>query len=107
MVVLATEFGRTPRINGRGGRDHFPKVFSIMMAGGGVKGGTAYGATDELGAKAVENKVHVKDLHATILHMLGFDHEKLIFPSGGRDMRLTEPSNKKPDGGQVVKGVIG
>jgi hypothetical protein len=107
LIYLSSEFGRRSSQDGANGRGHNASAMSTWLAGGGVKGGTAYGATDELGAKAVENKVHVKDLHATILHMLGFDHEKLIFPSGGRDMRLTEPSNKKPDGGQVVKGVIG
>jgi hypothetical protein len=82
------------------GRDHNHWGFSVWLAGGGVKGGTAYGATDEFGFKAVEDKVHVHDLHATIMHLLGFDHEKLTYRYAGRDFRLTDVS------GNVVKGVL-
>jgi len=90
LVIWAGEFGRTPFAQGRDGRDHNPFGFSIWMAGGGVKPGMIYGATDEFGYKAVENKVEIHDLHATILHLLGFDHEKLTFRFSGRDMRLTD-----------------
>jgi hypothetical protein len=94
LVVLATEFGRTPEINANDGRDHHPKAFSCLMAGGGVKGGYAYGATDEYGYYAVENKMHVNDLHATILHLLGLDHERLTYRYAGRDFRLTDVAGK-------------
>ncbi|MCE9603289.1 MAG: DUF1501 domain-containing protein [Planctomycetia bacterium] len=90
LVVWAGEFGRTPHSAGRDGRDHHPEGFSIWMAGGGVKPGTVYGATDELGMQAVENVTTIHDLHATILHLLGLDHWKLTFRFGGRDMRLTD-----------------
>jgi hypothetical protein len=72
------------------GRDHNHHGFSVWMAGGGVKGGTAYGATDEFGFKAVDKPVHVHDLHATMLHLLGLDHERLTFRHAGRDFRLTD-----------------
>jgi hypothetical protein len=97
LVVWGGEFGRTPmaqpRPNGRG-RDHHIKGFSLWLAGGGIRGGMTYGATDELGYNAAENVLHVRDLHATILHLLGIDHERLSYPSQGLDMRLTgvEPS---------------
>jgi hypothetical protein len=104
LVVWSGEFGRTPRHDrgGRGepGRDHHNKGFSAWMAGGGVKGGTVFGATDEFGYDAVENKVHVHDLHATMLWLLGFDHEKLTYRYNGRDFRLTDVY------GNVVKGLI-
>jgi len=94
LVVWGGEFGRTPRHdrNGRGepGRDHHSRGFCSWMAGGGVKGGYIHGATDEFGYNAVENKVHVHDLHATILALLGFDHEKLTYRYNGRDFRLTD-----------------
>jgi Protein of unknown function (DUF1501) len=90
LLVWAGEFGRTPHSSGRDGRDHHPEGFSIWLAGGGVKGGTVHGATDELGMHAVENVCTFHDLHATILHLLGLDHEKLTFRSGGRDHRLTD-----------------
>ena len=76
------------------GRDHSPRGFTAWMAGGGVKGGQTYGATDDFGYAAVENKVHVHDLHATILHLLGFDHRLLTYFHGGRDMRLTDVSGR-------------
>jgi hypothetical protein len=90
LVVWAGEFGRTPHSAGRDGRDHHPEGFSIWMAGGGVKPGVVVGGTDELGMQAVENVATFHDLHATILHLLGIDHERLTFRFGGRDMRLTD-----------------
>ena len=89
LVVWAGEFGRTPYAQGGDGRDHNHKGYSIWMAGGGVKGGFNYGATDEVGHQAVENPMHIHDWHATVLHLLGLDHEKLTFNYGGRDFRLT------------------
>ena len=89
LVVLGTEFGRTPVAQGDG-RDHNPYGFTLWMAGGGVKGGTSYGATDELGYFSVENKVSMYDFHATILHLLGFDHQRLTYRHAGRDFRLTD-----------------
>jgi hypothetical protein len=109
LVMWGGEFGRTPTIelvdgakDGRTkkGRDHNHYGFSMWLAGGGVKGGQVYGATDEFGFQAVENKVHVHDLHATILHLLGFDHEKLTYRYAGRDFRLTDVH------GHVVKELI-
>ncbi len=90
LVVWTTEFGRTPGVDGTKGRGHHSACFSSWLAGGGVKGGLAYGATDEIASTVVENKVHVHDFHATILHLLGFDHEKLTYRHGGRDYRLTD-----------------
>jgi hypothetical protein len=90
LIVWAGEFGRTPHSAGRDGRDHHPEGFSVWLAGGGVKGGTIYGATDELGMQSVENICTIQDLHATILHLLGLDHEKLTFRFSGRDFRLTD-----------------
>ena len=90
LVVWAGEFGRTPFAQGTIGRDHNPFGFTIWMAGAGIKGGTIYGATDEMGYKAVENVVDIHDLHATILHLLGFDHTRLTYRYSGRDMRLTD-----------------
>jgi hypothetical protein len=109
LVIWGGEFGRTPTVElptpgsnaGKiNGRDHNHYGFTMWMAGGGVKGGYIHGATDEFGFQAAENKVHVHDLHATILHLLGFDHEKLTFRSAGRDFRLTDVH------GQVVKEII-
>ena len=94
LVIWGGEFGRTPMTEGKDGRDHNPYGFSMLMAGGGVKGGIAHGATDEFGLHAVEGKVHVHDFHATILHLLGFDHEKLTFKFHGRDERLTDVAGK-------------
>ncbi|MSR60619.1 MAG: DUF1501 domain-containing protein [Planctomycetaceae bacterium] len=90
LVLWGGEFGRTPTAEGNDGRDHNPHGFTMWMAGGGVKGGLAYGATDDYGYFAVENKLHVHDLHATILHLLGLDHERLTFRYAGRDFRLTD-----------------
>lgn len=90
LVVWGGEFGRTPMAQGSDGRDHNPYGFTMWLAGGGVKGGTIYGATDEYGYFVVENKVEIHDLHATMLHLLGIDHERLTYRFGGRDMRLTD-----------------
>jgi hypothetical protein len=90
LVLWGGEFGRTPASEGSKGRDHNSKGFSMWLAGGGIKGGHVHGATDEFGSTAVEKKVHVHDLHATILHLLGIDHERLTFRYSGRDFRLTD-----------------
>jgi hypothetical protein len=90
LVVWSGEFGRTPFSEGADGRDHNPYGFSIFMAGGGVKPGITYGATDEFGYHAVEDRMHIHDLHATILHLMGLDHERLTYHYGGRDFRLTD-----------------
>jgi hypothetical protein len=90
LVLWGGEFGRTPVAQGNDGRDHNPQGYTMWMAGGGVKPGLTYGATDDYGYYAVENKVHLHDLHATILHLLGLDHEKLTYRYGGRDFRLTD-----------------
>lgn len=106
LIIIGSEFGRTPMIQNSGleklgcGRDHNVPGFTYLLAGGGVKGGTTYGATDDFGFKAVENKVHVHDLHATVLHLLGFDHTKLTYRYAGRDFRLTDVH------GNVVRDVI-
>ena len=91
LIIWGGEFGRTPMFQGKGGagRDHHIKGFSMWMAGGGIKGGTSYGATDELGYASVENIVHVRDLHATMLHLMGINHEQFSVPYQGLDMRLT------------------
>jgi uncharacterized protein (DUF1501 family) len=90
LLVWSGEFGRTPFAQGSNGRDHNPYAFSVWMAGGGIRGGTAIGATDEFGYRAVEKPCAVHDLHATILHLMGVDHHRLTFRSGGRDHRLTD-----------------
>ncbi len=100
LVVWGGEFGRTPTAEGTDGREHHPFGFTMWLAGGGVKGGLAYGATDEFGWHAVENKVHVHDLHATILHLMGINHEKLTYRYSGRDYRLTDVS------GRVVTDIL-
>ena len=105
LVICGGEFGRTPAVELMGGkpgmgRDHNHWGFTVWLAGGGVKGGTIYGATDEFGYKAVEKPVHVHDLHATVLHLLGFDHERLTYRYAGRDFRLTDVA------GHVVKDVL-
>ncbi|WP_145177086.1 DUF1501 domain-containing protein [Rubripirellula lacrimiformis] len=100
LVVWAGEFGRTPFAQGKNGRDHNQFGFTVWMAGGGVKPGSIYGATDEWGYKAVENRVEVHDLHATMLHLMGVDHTRSTFRFGGRDMRLTDVK------GHVVSDVI-
>ena len=90
LVVWGGEFGRTPFSEGADGRDHNPYGFSIFMAGGGVKAGSVYGATDEFGYHAVEDRMHIHDLHATVLHLMGLDHERLTYRHAGRDFRLTD-----------------
>ena len=90
LVFWGGEFGRTPIVEGANGRDHNPQGFTMWLAGGGVKGGYAYGETDEFGYYAIKDKVHMHDLHATILHLLGIDHEKLTHRYAGRDFRLTD-----------------
>ncbi len=100
LVIFAGEFGRTPMAQGSNGRDHNPFGFSIWLAGGGIKGGTIYGATDEYGYHAIENRTEIHDLHATMLHLLGMDHTRLTFRFGGRDMRLTDVH------GHVIHGIL-
>jgi len=90
LVVWGGEFGRTPGAQGPNGRDHNSTGYTMWLAGGGVKGGLRYGATDDFGHTAVQNKMHIHDLHATILHLLGLDHEKLSYRYSGRDFRLTD-----------------
>jgi Protein of unknown function (DUF1501) len=100
LVIWGGEFGRTPMSEKGDGRDHNPYGFTMWLAGGGIKGGTIYGATDDYGYHAVENKVEVHDLHATMLHLLGVDHKRLTYRFGGRDMRLTDVH------GEVVREII-
>jgi uncharacterized protein (DUF1501 family) len=106
LIVWGGEFGRTPFREGRTakskvlGRDHYPDCYTMMMAGGGVKGGFTHGSSDELGFSVAENTVHVHDMQATIMHLLGFDHEKLTFRFQGRDYRLTDVQ------GDVVKEIV-
>ncbi|MEO8493878.1 MAG: DUF1501 domain-containing protein [Planctomycetota bacterium] len=100
LVIWAGEFGRTPYSQSIAGRDHNNKGYTLWMAGGGVQGGLAYGATDEYGYEAVEQPVHIHDWHATVLHLLGLDHERLTFNYGGRDFRLTDVY------GTVVKDIL-
>jgi hypothetical protein len=100
LVVWCTEFGRTPNSQGGKGRDHNPLGFTMWMAGGGVKGGIAYGQTDEFGLHAIEDRMSVNDFHATLLHLLGLDHEKLIYRHSGRDERLTDVA------GNVAHGIL-
>ena len=90
LLIWGAEFGRTPTAQGDNGRDHNPHAFTYWMAGGGVKAGFSYGESDEFGFYATKDKVHVHDLHATILHLLGLDHERLTYRYGGRDFRLTD-----------------
>jgi uncharacterized protein (DUF1501 family) len=90
-VVWGGEFGRTPMVQGGSdGRDHHPSAFSMWVAGGGIKPGIAYGESDDLGFAVAKDKVHVHDLHATLMHLLGFDHTKLTYRFQGRDFRLTD-----------------
>lgn len=90
LIVFSGEFGRTPFAQGSNGRDHNPQGFSLWMAGGGIKGGTVYGATDEYGYRVVQDKMTVHDLHANMMHLLGIDHTRLTYRYGGRDVRLTD-----------------
>jgi uncharacterized protein (DUF1501 family) len=106
LVIVGSEFGRTPMIQNSGlekighGRDHNVHGFTTLLAGGGIRGGMAYGATDEFCFKSVENRVHVHDLHATILHVLGIDHERLTYRYSGRDFRLTDVH------GTVIRSIL-
>jgi len=106
LIILGGEFGRTPTVEitnagkSKLGRDHNSAGFSMVLAGGGVRGGTVYGATDEFGFQAVTNPVHVHDLHATILHLMGFDHERLTYRYASRDFRLTDVH------GRVMQGIL-
>jgi hypothetical protein len=101
LVIWGGEFGRTPMVQGgNDGRDHHPNCFTYWMAGGGLKPGLTYGGSDQFGFNATENKVHVHDLHATILHLVGFDHTRLVYRFQGRDFRLTDVF------GEIVKGIL-
>ncbi len=100
LVLWGGEFGRTPVAQGKDGRDHNPHGFTMFLAGGGAKAGHAHGATDDFGYYSVEDKVHIHDLHATMLHLLGLDHLKLTYRHAGRDFRLTDVH------GEVVKGIL-
>ncbi|MCM8540941.1 MAG: DUF1501 domain-containing protein, partial [Lentisphaeraceae bacterium] len=109
LIVWGGEFGRTPTVElpkpganqgKQNGRDHNNHGFTMVLCGGGIKGGKIYGSTDEFGFAAVENKVHIHDLHATILHLMGLDHEELTFRYSGRDFRLTDVH------GNVIKDII-
>jgi arylsulfatase A-like enzyme len=102
LVIWAGEFGRLPvaQKSNKPGRDHNPHCLTAWMAGGGVRGGVSYGESDEIGHKAAVNPVHVNDLHATILHLLGIDHERLTYRYAGRDFRLTDV------GGKVIREIL-
>ena len=100
LVIWGGEFGRMPMTESGKGRDHNPHGFTIWLAGGGIKGGTIHGATDDVGLRAEVDRVHVHDLHATILHLLGLDHTRLTFRHNGRDDRLTDTA------GKVVRAIL-
>ena len=100
LVVWAGEMGRTPHSSGTDGRDHHVSGYTLWMAGGGIRGGMTFGTTDEMGMSAVENRLDIHDIHATILHQLGLDHERLTFRFGGRDMRLTDVH------GRVIRDIL-
>jgi uncharacterized protein (DUF1501 family) len=100
LVIWGGEFGRTPTLQGKDGRDHHPHAFTMWLAGGGVKAGFSYGVTDDYGFYCVDQKVHVHDLHATILALLGLDHEQLTYRHAGRDFRLTDVH------GRVVRDIF-
>ena len=100
LVIWGGEFGRTPTMQGKNGRDHNPEGFTMWLAGGGVKRGFRYGATDEYGYYAVENKMHIHDFHATLLHLMGLDHKRLTYRYAGRDFRLTDVA------GEVAHGIM-
>jgi uncharacterized protein (DUF1501 family) len=100
LVIWGGEFGRMPMSEGSNGRDHNPHGFSMWLAGGGVKGGQALGATDDVGLRATEGRMHVHDVHATLLHLLGLNHERLTFRHQGRDERLTDVA------GRVIEQVL-
>ena len=100
LVVWGGEFGRTPMAQGTDGRDHNPFGFTMWLAGGGIKGGTIYGATDDYGYHVIDGKVEIHDLHATMLHLLGMEHTRLTYRFGGRDMRLTDVH------GEIIRGIL-
>ena len=100
LIIWGGEFGRTPVSENGNGRDHNHYGLTMMLAGGGVRGGMAYGATDDFGFRAVENRMHVNDVHATVLHLLGMDHERLTYRYAGRDFRLTDV------GGNVATDIL-
>ena len=102
LVAICTEFGRTPWSDGGNGkgRNHYAKAFTSLLAGAGVRGGMAYGQTDEFGAEIVKDPCHVHDYHATLLHLMGIDHEQLTYRYGGRDFRLTDVA------GRVVREIL-
>jgi uncharacterized protein (DUF1501 family) len=100
LVVFAGEFGRTPFAQGKDGRDHNPSAFSIWMAGAGIRGGTIYGETDEYGYRVIDKPTSIHDLHATMLYLLGIDHEHLTFRFSGRDIRLTDVH------GHVIRDIL-
>jgi hypothetical protein len=100
LVIWTSEFGRSPTTDGPKGRNHQASVYSAWLAGGGVRGGMVYGKSDDYGAKVAEDPVHVHDFHATVLHLLGFDHDRLTYRHAGRDFRLTDVS------GRVVREVL-
>jgi hypothetical protein len=100
LVVWTTEFGRTPGVDGAKGRGHHSACFSSWLAGGGVKGGMVHGSTDDIAATVAEDRVHVHDFHATILHLMGIDHTRLTYRHAGRDFRLTDVS------GNIVNQII-
>src|SRR5205807_298203 len=100
LVLWGGEFGRTPVAQGTDGRDHNPHGYTMWLAGGGVKGGYKHGATDDYGYYAVDNKVHLHDLHATVLHLLGLHHKKLTYRYAGRDFRLTDVA------GEVITAIM-
>ena len=100
LVIWSTEFGRTPEVQNKTGRGHHAQGYTFWLAGGGVKNGMTYGATDPFGYHAIEKPVHMNDLHATVLHLLGLDHERLTYRYSGRDFRLTDV------GGKVLHGIL-
>jgi arylsulfatase A-like enzyme len=102
LVIWCGEFGRLPiaQLGGKPGRDHNPHCFTVWLAGGGIKGGISYGESDEIGYKAAVDRVHLNDLHATILHLLGLDHTRLTYRYNGRDFRLTDVA------GEVLKALL-
>ena len=104
LVVWSGEFGRTPIMQGSNGRDHHPYGFSIWMAGGGIKGGKVIGATDDFGFNAVEDRFHVNDLHATMMSLLGVNHEELTYLFEGRERRLTDVGGQNDISHRLVEG---
>jgi uncharacterized protein (DUF1501 family) len=106
LVIIGSEFGRTPSVENsaavkvQNGRDHNPYGFTMLLAGGGVRGGTVYGATDDFGFRAVDRPVHVHDLHATVLHLLGLEHTRLTYHYSGRDFRLTDVA------GNIIRDIL-